>query len=74
MSTMVQCLELIASNAGIRNLTVKGHAVLAAHIRKALKEGYVEYTPGRPSAYKLTARGKVFLSSARTGIPMPSRR
>lgn len=72
MTTMIQCLELIASNYG--GDTVKGNAIINNHIKDALSEGYVTYTPRRKAAYALTERGKVFLSSARTGIPMPAKR
>ena len=60
-------LCLIASNP--KYLTTKGRTVLNAGVSECLKLGWIAYAPKKNLGYMLTAKGKVVMSSMRTGVP-----
>lgn len=68
--TLVTCLELIGSNA---YPSQRFELAYNARVREALAAGFIDYAPRRRVAYKLTEKGKVALSVARTGCPWPKK-
>lgn len=63
-------LNLVASNA--KHMTEKGHTAFNAGIQQCVAEGLVTYAKTN-TGYKLTSKGKSFMSAMRTGIPLPKR-